>query len=157
MSDQGIGQYKKQFVHIELTSHAGETKEYKVEEAANGFVVLREKGKSSPALIKEEDIVGFLPPEPKPVPPLKARRQNPVAAEDVKRHLVDNHGYQVSQINAITVEEAVALHDGIDHEGLDLSHFHALSKREQAIAEGGPSSDAAESQSEDSVSEDAPF
>ena len=156
MSEQGVGQFKGQFVHIELDTHPGENKEYKVEEAANGFIVLREKGKSSPALVKDEQVLSFIEPDPKPVPPLKARRQSPVDPSNVKRHLVDNHGYSVGQINAITIEEAVVLHDGIDHEGLDLSHFHALSKREQAIAEGGPSSDADESQSEDGE-EDNPF
>lgn len=153
MSEQGIGQFKNKFIEVELADHAGEMKEYKVEEAAGGFVILREKGKSAPALIKEEDVLSFNPPAPKPPAPIKAKRMNPVEPDAVKRHLVDTHGYTVSAINSLTVEEAVELHEGIDHEGLDLGHFHALSKREQAIAEGGPSSDATESQTEDELEE----
>ena len=148
MSDQDISQYKGKFVEIELAEHDGESKEYKVEEAMGNLVLLREKGKSSPQLIETDKIISFTPPAPKPPAPLKAKRQNPVEPEQVKRHLVDNHGYKVSDINSLTVEQAVALHDDIDHQELDLGHFHALSKREQAIAEGGPSSDAVESQTE---------
>lgn len=149
MIDQDIAQYKGKFVEAVLSSNDGESKEYKVEEAAGGFAILREKGKSKPDLVKFEDILSFTPPAPKPPAPLKAKRQNPVDSDSVKRHLVDSHGYKVADINSLTVEQAVDLHEGIDHEGLDLGHFHAVSKREQAIAEGGPSSDATESQNED--------
>lgn len=149
MSDQDIAQYKGKFIEAVLAENDGESKEYKVEEAANGFAILREKGKSKPDLVKIEDIISFTPPAPKPPAPLKARRQNPVEPDDVKRHLVDSHGYKVTDINSLTVEQAVELHEGIDHQELDLGHFHALSKREQAIAEGGPSSDATESQTEE--------
>lgn len=148
MSDQGIAQFKGKFVEAVLADNDGESKEYKVEEAAGDLVILREKGKSAPSLVKLVDIISFTPPAPKPPAPLKARRQNPVDSDDVKRHLVDSHGYKVTDINSLTVEQAVELHEGIDHEALDLGHFHALSKREQAIAEGGPSSDATESQTE---------
>jgi len=156
LSDQGIGQYKGDFVEIELASHAGEAKEYRVEEANLGMVILREKGKSSPFLAKEEDIISFTPPAPKPPAPLKAKRIKPIESENVKRHLVDMHAYRVADINGISEEEAVRLHDSIDHQELDLGHFHALSKREQAIAEDGPSSDANESQNEEEESE-SPF
>lgn len=155
MSDQGIAQYKGKFVEAVLAENDGESKEYKVEEAAGDLVILREKGKSAPSLVKLVDIISFTPPASKPPAPLKAKRLNPVEADAVKRHLMGNHGYKVSDINSLTVEQAVDLHEGIDHVGLDLGHFHALSKREQAIAEGGPSSDAHESQTEDVVTEEA--
>lgn len=154
---QDLSEFKGKFIDIELADHAGETKEYKVEESANGLVLLRQKGKSASALKKLEDVISFTPPAPKPPAPIKARRVNPVEPDAVKRHLVDSHGYGCNQINPISDEQAVELHEGIDHKGLDLGHFHALSKREQAIAEGVPSSDATETQSEDSVNEDAPF
>ena len=153
MTDIDISQYKGKFVELELDDHAGEKKEYKVEEAMGNLVLLREKGKSSPQLVETEKILSLTPPAPKAPAPLKAKRLNPVDSEQVKRHLVDNHGYRVADINSLTVEQAVELHEGIDHKAEDLGHFHALSKREQAIAEGGPSSDATESQTEDAQEE----
>lgn len=152
---QDISQYKDsdEFILVELVEHTGESKEYKVEGVGGGLVILREKGKSQPKLLNESDIVSF---EAKPAKPqvLKAKRLNPVDDDKVKRHLVDMHAYRVSDINGITVEDAVQLHNEIDHKELDLGHFHAVSKREQAIAEGGPSSDAHESQNEEQSEDD---
>lgn len=149
----GLEDFKGKFCTITLAEEdgtPGEPKEYLVEEANGGFFILREKGKSSGGLIEGSRILSFEPPAKK-VFPLKAKRLNPVDANAVKRHLLDAHGYRVSDINGLTEEQAVELHDGIDHKDLDLGHFHALSPREQAIAASGSEADADQSSADVAV------
>ena len=113
-----------------------ESKEYKVEAANGGFYILREKGRSAPHLVPSLQIESFEVPEPKPVL-LKAKRLKPVDDSAVKRHLLDTHGYKVGDINGISQEQAVALHESIDHQEIDLGHFHGLSPKEEKIAAAG--------------------
>lgn len=55
---------------------------------------------------------------------LKARRLNPVDMSNVKRHLVDRHGYPLESINEMKADEALAFHENeVDHG--PLSHYHA--------------------------------
>ncbi|ADD80853.1 gp067 [Rhodococcus phage ReqiDocB7] len=126
----------------------GEAKEYQVVEANGGMYILREKGKSATELVTSDRIADWKAPERKPAK-LRAKRLNPVTAENVKRHLLDNHAYRVADINELSSEDALDLHNEIDHEGLDLGHFHDVSRREKAIAEAGADPEAEDLELED--------
>lgn len=57
-------------------------------------------------------------------PVLKARRLNPVDMGNVKRHLVDRHGYPLADINEMKADDALKFHnEDVDHGA--LSHYHA--------------------------------
>lgn len=64
-------------------------------------------------------------PAPEKEPVLKSRRLDPVAKENVKRHLVDRHGYPLDSINEMSADEAFTFHaEQVDHG--PLSHYHAV-------------------------------
>jgi hypothetical protein len=80
------------------------------------------KGKSNVVMIDTSTIKAIeLAPEADA--DMKARRLNEVALDNVKRHLVDRHAYSLSQVNAMTPEDAFEFHAELDHD--DLSHYHA--------------------------------
>lgn len=41
-----------------------------------------------------------------------------------RSHLVERHAFTLSQVNAMSEEEAFQTHEGIDHEAGDLGHVH---------------------------------
>lgn len=80
------------------------------------------KGKSNVVMIDTSDITDIeLSPDAEPE--MKSRRLNEVALDNVKRHLVDRHAYSLTQVNAMSAEDALEFHSELDHS--DLSHYHA--------------------------------
>lgn len=106
----------------------------KVENAnAIGFV-FKPAGSSKSRLYQVDHIETIqMAPEAEPV--LKARRLDPANLKNVKRHLVDRHGYTLTDINEMTPERALEFHDSMDHTEQDLSHFHAEAKPKAGQAE----------------------
>lgn len=93
-------------------------------ESANslGFV-FKPFGSPKVALYETSQIEGLSLAEQKE-PVLKARRLNPVDMGNVKRHLVDRHGYPLEDINEMKADEALRFHEeDVDHS--PLSHYHA--------------------------------
>ncbi|AKJ71868.1 hypothetical protein TIN4_71 [Tsukamurella phage TIN4] len=130
---------------LELTDYDGKRVELKLvgsDEYVTGtvassspeMIAFKEKGKSHLGLVKHdeiEDIRVALEAEPE----MKARRLNLVNLDTVKRHLVDRHGYSLADINSMTPEDALAFHDGLNHE--PLSHFHADPPAKKDNEDGG--------------------
>lgn len=56
----------------------------------------------------------------------------PVKIGQARRHLMERHGYTLSQANALTEEEAMEIHEKIDHEADDLGHIHSDKSTEKA-------------------------
>lgn len=63
----------------------------------------------------------------------KANKLKPVKLGDVRRHLLDRHGVQITWANSCTEEQALAYHDSLDHAALDLGHVHQ--SKDEADAE----------------------
>lgn len=101
----------------------------KVENANPYGFVFKPAGSSKSRLYQADAIEDIrLAPEAEPV--LKARRLDPVSLKNVKRHLVDRHGYELTAINEMSPEGALEFHeDDIDH--APLGHFHALPKTKE--------------------------
>lgn len=101
-------------------------------EAANDFgILIKPKGKASSQLIENGEIVSLeLDEDAAPKSSgfkLKARRVNPVTESNVRRHLLDGHGVQLSYVNQVTAAQALQAHTSL-HEGeaaSEIGHFHA--------------------------------
>ena len=134
MTNQKLSEYKGNFAMVVLDEHPDEAKEYFVEEANEAAVILREKGKSKSELYLAGRVVSFYDVPPKPAAPLKARRAAPLELSKAKRHLVDFHGYKLTDINRLSDQEALDFHETIDHKELDMGHYHGVSKAEEEVA-----------------------
>lgn len=100
--------------------------------ASAAGIVFKEKGKRGQILVEAADIANIEIVDTGSR--LKQRSLRPVADGKMRDHLVDRHGYKVSDIEAFSEEAAVALHDSIDHD--DLGHRHRKARAvEAAIAE----------------------
>ncbi|QDF18292.1 hypothetical protein SEA_DAKITI_79 [Gordonia phage Dakiti] len=105
-----------------LTTEAEDYVTGTVASASPQAIAFKEKGRSSLTLVPADQIKDIrIAPESEA--DMKARRLNIVNLDSVKRHLVDRHGYALADINAMSPEQALSFHDGIDH--TPLSHFHA--------------------------------
>ena len=103
-------------------------------------ILLKPKGKSSFVLYEVDDIqsVDTAPDKPKG---LKAKTLKLVEAGNVRQHLVDRHGYRLSEINAMSDEDALEFHEQLDHS--DLGHFHAEKAAADSSSEGSEEESAA--------------
>lgn len=135
-----LTQYTEKKVNIKLRDE-DETFPATVESATDVALIFRRKGKSALEM-KTADEVELIELQPEAERELKARRLDPVTLDNVKRHLVDRHGYSLASINALSSEAAYKFHEEeVDH--AELGHFHAeppakkekeLSERDAAIA-----------------------
>ena len=110
---------------VELKLHEwedGQVEHGTVASGAPEMIAFKQKGKSSLQLIRKDQIE-FIRLAAEAEPELKARRLNVVELHNVKRHLVDRHGYALADINKMSSEAALEFHDSLDHS--PLSHFHA--------------------------------
>ena len=55
---------------------------------------------------------------------LKRSKLQPVKIGQARRHLLERHGFTLSYVNGLTEEQAMKVHDEIDHEMEDLGHVH---------------------------------
>lgn len=125
--------------------------EGKIEVASEAGVGFKPKGRREMDLLEVEDIVGI---EEAPVTEAKLKQVGlkPIELGRVKKHLIDRHGAPLSQVNALTAEQAEELHNKIDH--TDLGHHHnKKDKPKEEQAEAAP--EAAESVPEPTG--DAPY
>lgn len=82
-------------------------------------ILVRPKGRPF-VLIDAEDIAS-LEVIAAPAPKIKMRSMEQVSAETVRQHLADRHGMLLPSIPD-DAEQALALHEGIDHS--QLGHIH---------------------------------
>lgn len=135
-----LTQYADKKVNIKLHDE-DETFPAMVESATAVALIFRRKGKSAVEMKTAEE-VETIELQPEAERELKARRLDPVTLDNVKRHLVDRHGYSLASINALSSEAAYNFHESeVDHS--ELGHYHAeapakqdkeLSERDAAIA-----------------------
>lgn len=129
-----LAEYTGKKVNVKLTTE-DEVFEAVAEEATDFAVILRRKGKSALEMHPADEVEN-IELRPDVIKELKGRRLDFIVLDNIKRHLVDRHGYGLASVNAMTVEEAYEFHEGLDHS--DLGHFHAeapvKSEREEAIA-----------------------
>lgn len=126
---------KKVIFHTINADGSVTEREGKVEAASAFGVFFKEKGKSSGDLYEPKDIeeIMLVPEAPKKI---RQKKMKLVEEGQVRQHLVDRHGMPVSKANELTEEQAVELHNRIDH--TDLGHRHEASEttsQEQAIAD----------------------
>lgn len=72
---------------------------------------------------------------------LKRSKLKPVALGQARRHLVERHGITLEWANNATEEQALEYHNSLDHEGLDLGHYHAADADGDAAPEAGQGSE----------------
>jgi hypothetical protein len=130
--------YTDKKVKLQLTD--GTVLEGTIEAGSTVGVVLKEKGQRSTKLIEAKDIqsLGEVEAAPKK---LKARTLPLVTEGKVREHLIERHGLKVSEIDALTEEQAKAFHDTVDHS--DLGHKHRA-KTEAELAIEQAAADASE-------------
>ena len=116
---------------VNLTTSEG-TFEGTVEAGSPIGIVFRAKGKQGGELVEAKDILNIAEAVAGPKK-LRQRTLPRVAEGKFREHLVDRHGYQISQIAELSEEEAEQFHSTLDH--TDLGHKHKeLSPVEEAIA-----------------------
>jgi hypothetical protein len=123
----------------------GQTKEIEgTATAANALgIMLKPKGKTGLELYEADTIqsVAYAPEKEKE---LKAKTLKVVEYGNAKQHLVDRHGYKLSEINKMSEQEAFDFHNDLDHVELELGHVHG---EKESAASGGAEA-AAESDAE---------
>lgn len=143
ISAKDLVKYDGKQVILHLVQEDGSAKEMegKVEAASEAGMAFKEKGKRDVELIMPSDIeeIAFAPEKPKRITQKKLK---PVTVTNVRQHLVDRHGMSRSEANSITDEEALELHDQVDHK--DLGHKHVSDEDEnEGDSEGSDSEESA--------------
>lgn len=94
-------------------------------EAANEFgIMLKPKGQVKAEIINASDVeeIRLAPEKAKTI---RAKTLKLIEEGQAKSHLLERHGYTLTQVNAMSEAEAFAIHLGIDHKASDLGHLHA--------------------------------
>lgn len=94
-----------------------------VEAVAGDALMFRPKGKTSATIINASEIESIDYAETG-VKKLSRRILKAVKHGQARAHLLERHGFTVTQVNEMTEKQALDIHDGIDHEGNDLGHTH---------------------------------
>lgn len=123
-----LSEYANRKVLVRFDSDEAELEKGTVTAATPLGIIFKPYGKSNADLVPAARIrhIELQPDDSE----LKPRRVNPATLANVKRHLVDWHGYKLADVNAMTPEAALAFHEGtmegvekIDHSL--LGHYHA--------------------------------
>jgi uncharacterized DUF497 family protein len=105
--------------------------EGKVETGNAMGVLFKEKGKTAIRLIEANKIerITYAPETPKE---LKQKPLKLVTHGEARSHLIERHGYKVSDIQRMAEPEALSYHNTLDH--ADLGHRHEEKKPVEAKA-----------------------
>ncbi len=98
-----------------------EALEGKVEQASPAGIAFKRRGRRDIEPFFPDGIESIEVVEKRPTK-IKQKKQLPVADERVKAHLASAHGLTLTEVNALSQEDAVKMHNGIDH--TDLGHNH---------------------------------
>ena len=112
--------------------------------APNIGIMVRPKGKQQGELIKLEDLAEENPIEvaAASIRDLKPQSLKPVSVDDARKHLVERHGYKISEINPMSPTDAYSFHESLDH--TDLGHNHNRGEASEQTASEQSESDSAE-------------
>lgn len=108
-----------------------------IESANASGVLFRAKGKTKRDIIMSERIVEITL-QPDTEARLKAKALKPVVLGQAKGHLLERHGYTLTEVNEMTEDAAFSAHASIDHKAADLGHMHqdkSETPAAQAVAE----------------------
>jgi hypothetical protein len=118
-----LEEYDGKQVILTLIQGDGSAAEYegKIEAASAAGVAFKEKGKRDVELVEPSQIeeISLAPVKPKSLPQKKLK---PVTESTARQHLLDRHGWNRSDVNGMTDEQAFADHEDTDHD--DLGHRH---------------------------------
>jgi len=112
---------KKVIVTVNLEDGTASEVEGKVEVANQEAILIKPKGKTRIDII-EASTIEEIRLAPEPAKKLTAKKLKPVELGRVRQHLLDRHGYRLSEISAMAEEQAREFHEGLDHS--DLGHVH---------------------------------
>lgn len=95
--------------------------EGKVEDASEVGMAFKEKGKRDVDLVLPDQIeeITAAPEKPKKIVQKKLKA---VTVTTVRQHLADRHGWTIGEVNEMSDDEALGVHDDLDHS--DLGHKH---------------------------------
>lgn len=112
---------KQVLVHVIEDDGSVSEKEGKFEEASEVGVAFKEKGKRDVDLLLPEEIeeVTAAPTKPKK---LVQKKLKPATESTARQHLADRHGYDLTDLNEMSDEQAFSDHEEIDHENLGHKH-----------------------------------
>jgi len=105
-------------------------------------LLIKPKGKTKFELIVADDIEEVRPVREE-AKALTRKTLKVVELPQARNHLLERHAYTLAQVNAMSDDEALEAHNGIDHEASDLGHVHGekgKSDREAAIESAGDES-----------------
>lgn len=101
-------------------------------------ILLKPRGKTALELIEAGTIeqVVLAPEKPSEI---KARALQPVADGQVRQHLADRHGLDLSQVNALTEEDAAEYHKSLVHDKTASAHHHEAKPKDSKAPESDDS------------------
>jgi hypothetical protein len=125
-----LANYAGKNVNIVLTGEYAELSgEGKVEAASTMGVAFKPKGKGS-IIVLPSDVESI--EAAAVIKKITRKSMLPASLENVRQHLVDRHGYKVSDIEQYTPEQALEFHNTLEHG--ELGHDHTAKPKSEAEA-----------------------
>lgn len=130
VSAENIGQYEGQKVIVkhQLDEPAEDgsttaTTEGKADVANATGLLLKPKGKSGLLLLSlsQIDEISYAPQKEKKI---TVKKVKVIGFGGARQHLADRHGYSVSDLDSVSEERALEIHNDIDHEANGVAHRH---------------------------------
>ena len=109
--------------------------EGKIEAASEVGVGFKPKRKRDMDLL-EPDSIEELKAAPTKPSQLRQKKLFPVGESKVRAHLIDRHGAPLSQVNGMSNDEAIDLHNKIDHSDFGYNHEKTESTSDGAEPDG---------------------
>lgn len=140
VNPDSLAEYEGKKVNLTVADAESEggtkTLEGKAEKSNAKGVLIKPKGKTGLELYTADQVLGVevIPEKPKDI---KAKTLKLVEPSTVKQHLVDRHGYKLSEVNPMEEQAAFEFHATLDH--ADLGHLHKADepKADEPAADAG--------------------
>lgn len=127
-----LADYAGKNVNIKLSGEYAELSgEGKVEAASTMGVAFKPKGKGT-VIVLPSDVEAI--EASAVVKKITRKSMLPATLDNVRQHLVDRHGYKVSDIEQYTPEQALEFHNSLEHGELGHDHKKAEASAEPAAA-----------------------
>lgn len=107
----------------------------KLENANALGVLIKPTGRSAVELIEIGEIEDVIP-EPEAPKKIAVKYLKKVMYGQARNHLLERHAATLTEVNAMSEDDAFKLHEGIDHVAADLGHVHGEKPAEEVAAEG---------------------
>lgn len=145
MSVENIEQYEGKKIVVVYNKGDEAVEVEGTAQAANSVgILLKPKGKTTIDIIELAQIesVRYVADKPKS---LAAKVLKPVEFGQARNHLLERHGYTLTQINDMDEQAAFDAHNAIDHKASDLGHVHGdknKTERAEAVEAAGEGDEA---------------